>query len=417
MILIECFTESHIDNLAACLRIQPETVVMVGKEEDMAEPVRRYRKLLFDRGQNTQIKTCDVGERDLAGICAALETVLREDEEYIIDMTGGEELVIMAVGAVLAKLDAAKRQHIRVEKYSHRRGNVVDCVHDNREVSYPAVGITVRELVELHGGKIMPGATYLPKDFRQEELDSLWELVCQDPKGWNDSVGYLNEFESKSDTKDPVVLPLKLLHLSIDKFTKKEMAIRELLEKLDRAGLVEDMSSWNELKYRYRSDFVRYCLRKAGNVLEYKTLVEGCNARKGEKPLFFDCAMSVSIDWDGVVQDPARRDGIFHKITDEHVDTRNEIDVMLMYGLTPIFISCKNGTVADDELYKLHTVAERFGGPYARKMLIASELCKSNDRSERAFDQRAEDMGIRLVTNAAKLSREEWLEKLQNAIR
>ena len=69
MILIECFTESHIDNLAACLRLQPETVVMVGKQAEMEEPVRRYRKLLNDRGQNTCVKTCDVGDRDLAGGC------------------------------------------------------------------------------------------------------------------------------------------------------------------------------------------------------------------------------------------------------------------------------------------------------------------------------------------------------------
>lgn len=407
MILIECFTESHIDNLAACLRLQPETVVMVGKQAEMEEPVRRYQKLLSDRGQNTCVKTCDVGDRDLAGICAALEKLLRVDAEFVIDMTGGEELVIMAVGAVLTQLDADKRRHIRVEKYSHRKGNVVDCVHNNRSVSYPAVGITVQELVELHGGKLMPGYSRLPKNFDREELDNLWELVRQDPKGWNEALGYLNEFESKSDTKDPVELPLKLLHLSIDKFEKKEKAVRELLEKLDRAGCIEDLSSRDELKFRYRSEVVRYCLRKAGNVLELKTLAEGCNARKGEKPLFQDCLMSVSIDWDGV----------FHKITDKDVDTRNEIDVMLMHGLTPLFISCKNGGVGEDELYKLHTVAERFGGPYARKLLVVTELCKSNERSERAFGQRAEDMGIELVTNGAKLSPEEWEEELQNAIR
>ena len=71
----------------------------------------------------------------------------------------------------------------------------------------------MQELVELHGGKLMPGCSHLPQNFRQEELDELWELVRQDPRGWNESVGYLNEFESKSDTKDPVVLPLKLLRL------------------------------------------------------------------------------------------------------------------------------------------------------------------------------------------------------------
>ena len=51
-----------------------------------------------------------------------------------------------------------------------------------------------------------------------------------------------------------------------------------------------------------------------------------------------------------------------------------KIDVILMHGTTLLFISCKNGNIGEEELYKLHTVAERFGGPYVRKMLIATNL-------------------------------------------
>ena len=43
-------------------------------------------------------------------------------------------------------------------------------------------------------------------------------------------------------------------------------------------------------------------------------------------------------------------------------ETKNEIDVMLMRGVVPVFVSCKNGAVKMDELYKLDTVAQRFGG-------------------------------------------------------
>ena len=44
MTLIECFTESHIDNVAASLRLRPDKLILVGDAREMEIPVRRYRK-------------------------------------------------------------------------------------------------------------------------------------------------------------------------------------------------------------------------------------------------------------------------------------------------------------------------------------------------------------------------------------
>lgn len=117
--------------------------------------------------------------------------------------------------------------------------------------------------------------------------------------------------------------------------------------------------------------------------------------------------MGVSIDWDGMIYDPM----------DRIPETRNEIDVVLMHGTTPLFISCKNGYIGDDELYKLHTVASRFGGPYARKMLIATDLDRKSLMANRAFVQRAWDMDIYIVTDAAELTAEEFRQTLRQAVK
>jgi hypothetical protein len=87
-----------------------------------------------------------------------------------------------------------------------------------------------------------------------------------------------------------------------------------------------------------------------------------------------------------------------------------------MRGMTPLFISCKNGNVSEEELYKLNTVAERFGGPYAKKMLIATDLDRKGSSANRAFIQRAWDMDIFLVTDAAELTREEWRQVFKKAM-
>ena len=73
-------------------------------------------------------------------------------------------------------------------------------------------------------------------------------------------------------------------------------------------------------------------------------------------------------------------------------------------------------TKEEEELYKLHTVASRFGGRAARKMLIVTRLQKQKPASAHAFIQRARDMGIYLVTDAASLTKLQWQEIFQNAM-
>lgn len=406
MTLIECFTAAHVDNIAACLRLCPEKLVMVGDAEQMREPVLRYRALLQRRGMRTEIAMCDVGGKDLADTYAALNSLVCQKSQCVIDLTGGEETVIMAVGAVLAGLDSKQRENIRVEKFDRAAGAVVDCANGKRMLPGEDVALTVEELIALHGGSMQPGAYQPAADCGPRDLAGLWHIVADAPRNWNRAIMLLNEFESRADSKTDISLPLQSLQGGISGFEQKETIVRDLLGKLQQRGVIDDQSSRYALEYTYRSSMLRYCTLKAGNVLEVKTLLEGRAARENGELLFQDGRMSVSIDWDGVIGNPAQR----------VPETRNEIDVVLMHGTTPLFISCKNGNIDDGELYKLNTVADRFGGPYARKMLVATDLDQKSPAANRAFIQRAWDMDILLVTDAAQLTQEEWQQIFQKAV-
>lgn len=406
MTLIECFTTSHIDNIAACLRLRPDKVIFLGDKQEMDAPLARYQKVLQHRSLDTALVLRDTRKMDLDDLCQLLQTLLQQDEEWVIDLTGGSELVIMAVGAVLSGLDRKKRQQIRVERFDRKGSAMVDCVSGNCRLPQRSVDLTVEELVTIHGGSLLPDAYQIPADCTPRELDGLWEMVCEAPRDWNRQLQLLQEFESRSDSKTQVFLPLQYLRGSIPNFHEKEPVVRQLLERLRSKGVIRDQSTADCLEYTYRSPLLRHCMQKAGNMLEIKTLLEGRAAREKDAPLFHDCQMGVSIDWDGVVYDPEER----------IPETRNEIDVVLMQGTTPLFISCKNGNIGDEELYKLHTVATRFGGPDARKMLIATHLDRKSPAANRAFAQRAWDMDIFLVTDAAELSGDEWRQIFRQAM-
>jgi hypothetical protein len=114
-------------------------------------------------------------------------------------------------------------------------------------------------------------------------------------------------------------------------------------------------------------------------------------------PLYHDVKVGVVIDWENLDED-------------EYYRTVNEIDVMAMKGAIPIFISCKNGYFDVNELYKLNTVATRFGNKYAKKVLVAAELEKLGEKAE-YIRARMEDMNIRRIENVDELTESE-LNKL-----
>jgi hypothetical protein len=103
----------------------------------------------------------------------------------------------------------------------------------------------------------------------------------------------------------------------------------------------------------YKNEQVKKCLTKAGQALEMKiyTTAKALLDKDGV-PFYDDTLNGVVIDWDGEFHDES---------VEDIYDTENEIDVMLMHDVVPVFISCKNGTVTSDELYKLNTVADHYG--------------------------------------------------------
>ena len=117
---------------------------------------------------------------------------------------------------------------------------------------------------------------------------------------------------------------------------------------------------------------------------------------------FADIGIGTIVDWDGVV----------HGDVTNAVDTRNEIDIILMRYLVPLFISCKNGEVHTEALYELQTVAEKFGGDYVKKILIATYISRDKE-SRKYIMQRARDMNIDIIENADKLDKKAFVAMLR----
>ena len=405
MTLIECFDRSPLENIAGCLHLRPEKLILVGDPAQTEPAVHRYRNFLRSRNMNTRVVLRELPKNDLNRAAEILAETVRAEGDCVIDLAGGDSQTAMAVGAMLTRLTDAQCRRVSVQKFDPEQKILVDCDSDGHVVRGSRAALSVRETVALNGGSARAETHQIPQDCGPWDLDNLWNLVAAAPKEWNRRISILGEFESRSGSNTQILLDRGALRGQIRNFDEKFPRFQELLEEFSRRGIIDDRSSRDTLRYSYTAPLLRYCTQKAGNVLEIKTLLEA-RALAGDIR-FDDCQMGVTIDWDGITHDPAER----------IPETKNEIDVVLTYGMTPLFISCKNGDIGDEELYKLHTVATRFGGPRARKMLIATNLDRKSAASNRSFVQRAWDMDIFVVTDAAELSRQDWAEMFRTAIR
>ena len=379
MTLVEFFSGAPLENAAGFLSLRPDKVIYVGSGRRMRESAAFYAALAKRLGADIAFETRPVVNGSLAGICASLTEIVETEEDCVFDLTGGSERSLVAMGAVFDRYKGKKG--LQMVRFDVSTGRIADCDNDGcLPAADRALPFSGRDCVALHGGKVTQ-CTRLSDLKEWEDVSLCWELCRSVPHLWNSGINALTSLISASSQVEGG------LRACIEKGADVPGAsdAQELLHRLSACGLVTDTEETAKgLSFTYKSAAVKRCLMKAGNVLELKALLVASSARgRDGKRLYGDCASGVVIDWDG------RTEGAF-------TGTVNEIDLLLMRGFVPVFVSCKNGAVDDTELYKLYSVANAFGGRYARKVLLATRLQKTA-AAKSYFLQRAADMGIRVI--------------------
>ena len=400
MTIIESFEKAPIENLISVLTSKPKKVIYLGEVSQMKASMIVYEKILREKGIETEIILKGIQKNNLQNILQVLTEIVETEEECLFDITGGEDLVLLAFGMIYERYKSIKA--VKMQRFNINTGRIIDCDCDDEVTFEGTFTMDVKELISVYGGIVMPEDPQPMVENAMEVVDKVWGLAKIDSTSWNKSISNLKEFERKGKTNEDdlrMELDLKEAKEVIGEYSLKRQAVEKLLKEFYREGLVQNLNiDRDRISYKYKNLFVKRCLNKAGDALEMKCYFEAMNLENKGKPYFNDCYVGVMIDWDGII----------HPLEENWKDTTNEIDVMLMRGLIPTFISCKHGKIGEEELYKLNTVATRFGGKYAKKMLIATHLEKESATSMKSYLQRAKDMDIQLIPNARDMSKKDW---------
>lgn len=376
--MIELYDQDDLNNVLSLLVYAPERVVyIVPFGTDCVSLERRYQFVLAHLGIHTEMEFIPTDPYSFSGLCRVMLDIADRDDICALDMTGGTDVSLAAMGAIAS---AHHLPLLRFESDSKRpHWYIAPCPFTQQRTPQ----LTCEDWFALYGARFSSHDSHFESwDLNQEfchDVKLLWMFCAQDIQHWNDHCFFPAKLADKTGDTDPL-----LVSLSRESF-QKELLYPEwdtaFLTYLRQHNMIH---SWKEtperISFQIKDAQIIRTLKKAGNLLELYTCCTALGTGQ-----FHDCRLGVFITWNGMNPDPS-----------VNSCTTNELDVFAIGGVTPYFISCKNGEVRNDALYELQSIADQFGGSHVKKALISTYVNPSSS-SRAHLALRAKNMGIRLI--------------------
>ncbi len=384
--LIELYDDSPIENVLATLVFSPQECVLlcppeIAKSRELKSATKNFLK---HRGIDTKLTFIPVSMDNAVKIARVMKEVQDSHQDCAINISGGSDAALFAAGAVAYKCltpvftySRRKNTFFEINNASFARGVV------------PNIKLDVESSLLMAGGTLLPGrADNAELESRIEQIDSLFAIYGKFRRIWNRQISWFQKVSSSEPGVLDVSGPLTE-HTGNGNVTVEQ----SLFTALAQSKLILDLEiTEDSICFRFPDETVRFWLRDVGAVLELQ-LWRACKAAG----CFDDVVLSAIVNWQN---GSIRSDSV-----------TNEIDVMAVQELSPVFISCKACEVHTEALNELSILRERFGGKYSRAILATSGIAGSRNRA--SVRNRAAKLGIELI-EWEDLSLDRLIARLRN---
>lgn len=365
--LIELYDDRPIENVLATEMFHPEETVIICPPEVEANHALKQSLENYFTHRNCPVKLTflPVSLLDAVKIGKRIQQVLETHEDCAIDISGGTDASLFAAGTVAGETP--------VFTYSRKKNSYFDIKNAPFARSLPCtIRLDAESCFLMAGGKLLPGrADNRDLKNRIPMIDRLFAVYSRYRRIWQRQISYIQRISSSEAGCLEVDAPrtAKADHGSIT-------AEPELFRALERAELILDLSFTEDtIRFRFPDETVRFWLRDIGSVLELQ-VYRACLAAD----CFDDIILSAVVNWDG---GNTQRDSV-----------TNEIDVMAVRGVEPVFISCKTSEIKTEALNELAILRDRFGGKGSRAIIVTSATV-TKDRSP--MRRRAAELEIEVI--------------------
>lgn len=373
-----------------------DEVILIGDNRKKLErSCVHYRGILERMEKDVKISCRSVNKNDLKAIISAFSQIIESYEDCVFDLTGGEALYLVGVGIMMERY----KERIRCHRFNFKSGTLSVCDPEGRVSAVESFCLSVEDNIEIYGGHVVrdPKAmcyTY-PWDFNDDflsDIESMW-AVCRKNTGlWNMYTGTLKvlveEFGTDAEALE-IRFDMNAAMTALSRRNYRFSLVSWITEALQSCGVFCYTKTEDGGVLVFKNEQIKRCLTLAGHMLELvvASKLRSLTLKNGE-PCYHDVQVGVVVDWDAI-----------DEVDGDERRTVNEIDVVAMRGTVPTFVSCKNGGFGVEELYKLNSVATRFGNKYAKKILIVTDLEHQESSRAEHIRSRANEMGICLLEN------------------
>lgn len=378
----ELLGTDYLENVISMLNYRFDKVVYFGYPKMIEEKEKVLDSFLKSVCEVKEVEFVPIIEDAVTDTIFVMQNELERESakgnDLFFDVTGGEDLLLVACGIL------AERTRVAFHYYDVENNRIIEFENEGRKMLsesavYNPIKLDVEEYISLYGGKINET---LHKEYKstaqskeeRKTIDAIWEVYARNISKWNLFCDFLKKYVNAGND---LSVNFKVSTLSnrgneYKKAVSDMVWISEVIEEFEKSGvIVENKSDRNILRFRFINEFAKEYIWESGSILEMHTFLE----MKEESD---NCRVGVHIDWDGEIHDKS------------FMDVTNEIDVISIKNNIMTFISCKSGNLDKSALYELDAVASRFGGKYVKKVIVAPKGIGATDGA------RATEMNIEI---------------------
>ena len=366
--LIELYDERPLENVLGVEVFRPRVVIYICPQDIASDALvqKKLRDFFAHRGQKVELIFYKADIYNVRSVLDLLRTITERYGECAIDITGGTDAVLFAAGMLCSESGHP------VFTYSRKKNRFYDIRNAPFADALPCtIEYSVEDVFRMAGGAIRRGRVdnavlsgYL------NDFDPFFRVYMENRREWEHIVTYIQRLSpTRQDGTYSLEArgPYTVKGQRASRIDAPEAALRSL----EQIKLIRDLTiSPEEVSFRFRDGQIRAWLRDVGSVLElyvYKVCLD--------TGLFGDVRSSVIVDWDELEENPVS----------------NELDVMCVRCVVPLFISCKTCDAKTEALNELAILRDRFGGNVARAAIVTAE------RGNNPLRKRGAELGIRVI--------------------
>lgn len=204
------FDKESIEDICTCFATNADKVIFIGKDKKVMEKyILRYERAFADRGINIQFDIISVKTDDLNDIVEKIIQVIEQridaDESFVFDLTGGDDLCLVAMGIVYERF---KSLNIHMHRFNLRNNKITDCDADGQLLAENnAPMISIEKNIRVFGGDIVYGSDNscgcYNWDMNEElchDIDNIWAILKNAAKynsvrAWNTQISIFEVLE------------------------------------------------------------------------------------------------------------------------------------------------------------------------------------------------------------------------------